>query len=545
MMQRGGVPSERLRSLLDAVVAMAADLTLDGALQSIVDSASELVDAEYGFLGVLDGTSNRRLGTFAVHGLDEAHQTMIGGLPEGRGVLGFVIDHPEPIRVERLADHPHRAGFPLRHPDMTSFLGVPIRIHGAVFGNLYLTNKRSAEGFSETDEEIAEALAAAAGVVIENARLYEQVESRGRWLEATADIATAMHKPMSRAAARQIIVERARDVARADAAALLVPDAQGRQVITAVTGVTRDIAGREATMPWVDRIVASGEPAVSHDIASDDQVPPAVLQTLPELRALHGQPLPLEEGTAVLVLGWTEGHQSRAASLDPTLPRGFAQQAALALQVVRARESASRLAVFEDRDRIGRDLHDLVIQRLFAVGLTLDSTARSVDPATAERLATAVDNLDLTIKEIRRTIFDLTSPAVPTLMREEIEQIAQEAERLLGFAPHVRLVGDVDRLVPGMVAEQLVAVLHETTSNVVRHSGATRLDLLLDVSDGESVVLEVTDDGRGLAEDELLGNGLRNLRHRARNLDGHCDFSRPRGGGLRVRWSVPRESRGY
>lgn len=540
-MERGGVPSERLSSLLDAVVAMASDLTLDGALQRIVDSASHLVDAQYGFLGVLDGTSDRRLGTFAVHGLDAAHQQMIGGLPEGRGVLGFVIDHPEPIRVDRLADHPQRAGFPLRHPDMTSFLGVPIRIHDVVFGNLYLTNKRSAEGFSGADEEIAVALAGAAGVVIENARLYEQGESRRRWLEATADIAAAMHKPMSRAAARQIIVERARDVASADAAALLVPDARGQQVITAVTGVTRDIAGREVTMPWVEQIVTSAEPLVTLDVADDRRLPSEVRETLPELRALHGQPLPLDDGTAVLVLGWFDGHQSGAASLDPSLPRGFAQQAALALQVVRARESASRLAVFEDRDRIGRDLHDLVIQRLFAVGLTLDSTSRSVDDATAERLGAAVDNLDLTIKEIRRTIFDLTSPAMPTVMREELDQIARETERLLGFAPDVRIVGDVDRLVPGIVAEQLVAVLHETTSNVVRHSRATRLDLLLDVSDAETIVLEVTDDGRGLADDALLGNGLRNLRHRARNLDGQCEFSRPRGGGLRVRWSVPRE----
>ncbi|MGJ9413950.1 GAF domain-containing protein [Aeromicrobium sp. CF4.19] len=531
--------SERLRSLLDAVVAMAGDLTLDGALQSIVDSASELIDAQYGFLGVLDGTSDRRLGTFAVHGLDEAHQGMIGGLPEGRGLLGLVIDHPEPIRFSNLGSHPERAGFPVQHPDMTSFLGVPIRIHDVVFGNLYLTNKTKGGAFTDEDEEIAVALAGAAGVVIENARLYEQGERQRRWLSATIDIATATLKPMSRAAVSQLIAERARDVAQADATAVLTPDAEGRQVVTAVSGVTRTIVGLVADMPFVDEVVRDERPSVSLDPGNDPRLQGGVLEPVSGLRALHAQPLRLEDGTGVLVMGWLEGHESLAASLDPSLPSGFAQQAALAMQVVWARERQSRLAVFEDRDRIGRDLHDLVIQRLFAIGLTLDSLARAVDDASASRLAGAVDGLDLTIKEIRRTIFDLTSPSVPAALREEIEQVASETERLLGFRPTLRIQSGVQESVPPIVAEQILAVLHETTSNVVRHSRATAVEISLAVDD-DDVVLEVCDDGTGLDADAPLGNGLRNLRHRAGNLGGRCDFVRPVDGGLCVRWAVPR-----
>ncbi|RYJ05102.1 MAG: GAF domain-containing protein, partial [Actinomycetales bacterium] len=199
----GMLTSERLRGLLAAVVALSSDLTLDGVLQRIVDSASELVGARYGFLGVLDGRSERRLGTFAVHGLDDAHQEMIGRLPQGEGLLGLVIDHPEPLRIAHLDDHPSRAGFPRLHPDMTSFLGVPIRVHDRVFGNLYLTEKDDGEGFTSEDEEIAVALASAAGVVIENARLWEQGEYQRRWLLSAAEITTALLQPITRADAVQ------------------------------------------------------------------------------------------------------------------------------------------------------------------------------------------------------------------------------------------------------------------------------------------------------------------------------------------------------
>ena len=537
-MRAGSVPSERLQRLLDAVVAMASDLTLDGALQSIVDSASELVDATYGFLGVLDGTSNRRLGTFAVHGLDESQQQMIGALPEGRGLLGIVIDRPEPIRVADLEGHPERAGFPVRHPDMRSFLGVPIRIHGEVFGNLYLTNKRSGQAFTAADEEIAVALAGAAGVVIHNARLHQRAEKRLAWLEATADIASSVLKPISREAVKQSIAKRARAVADADVAAILVPDDDARLVVTAVTGISRDVIGRSTDVAWLQAVAESGEDRTTLDVRLDELVPQKARDFLPDLRAVHGQPIPIGGSTGVLLLGWFEGNERAASSLDTSLARGFAQQVALAIQVVRDRERQARLAVFEDRDRIGRDLHDLVIQRLFAVGLTLDSTSRTVGPEAAERLAVAVDSLDQTIKDIRRTIFDLTSPASPLVLREEIAPVARETERLLGFRPQVWIKGDVEGEVPAQVAEQLVAVLHETTSNIVRHAGASSVQITLDVT--EEIVLEVRDDGTGLDPDALMGNGLRNLRHRAKNLGGTCEFTEPPGGGLCVRWVVPK-----
>ncbi len=538
-MVQGSVTTERLTGLLDAVVAVSSDLSLEGVLQRIVDSASELVDARYGFLGVLDGGDERRLGTFAVHGLDQRHRDLIGRLPEGRGLLGLVIDHPEPIRVDDLREHPGRAGFPRLHPDMSSFLGVPIRTHDVVFGNLYLTDKHSGRPFTDEDEEIAVALAAAAGVAIENARLYEQGEQQRRWLAATADVATALLKPMSRTAAKQLIAERARDVSGAHAVAVLTPDDQGRLVVRAVSGTSRDLVGLAPDLGFLREVVETGHPVVVADVRGDERAGAELADLLPSLRSIHAQPMHLDEGTAVLAMGWSDEQRGRARVLDPALPAGFALQAALVLRVVRGQESQARLAVFEDRDRIGRDLHDLVIQRLFAIGLSLDSATRMVDPALAPRLSDAVDGLDQTIKEVRRTIFDLPSPLVPANLRLEIDEIVGGAERHLAFRPDVELRGAVED-VSARVAEQLVAVLHEALSNVVRHAGAQRVEVVLDVT-GAEVELVVTDDGRGVDHERPYGYGLRNLRHRAQNLGGSCSFTRPPGGGLQVRWSVPKE----
>ncbi len=537
-MKQHGVGSERQSHLLDAVVSLSQDLSLENVLQRIVDSASELVGARYGFLGVLDGRSSRRLGTFAVHGLDEAHQDMIGRLPQGEGLLGLVIDQPVPLRIDDLKHHPESHGFPRLHPDMTSFLGVPIRVHDQIFGNLYLTDKVDGDAFSAEDEDVAVAFASAAGVVIENARLYEESERQRRWLRVTSDIAADLLRPISRQAAGQLIVERICDVAGAGAAALVVPDDQGPFVVTAAVGIEPDPVGFRPDIPFLREVARTGRSLVIPDVMVDERIDDEFLAALPGLQAIQAHPLPFEDGTAVLVLGWFAEQPGLRWAGEPDLPLAFTQQAALVLQVVRARETQATLAIFEDRDRIGRDLHDLVIQRLFAIGLSLDSASASVPPAVAERLSDAVDGLDQTIKEIRRTIFDLGSPTVPANLRLEIDAIVGDAERLLGYRPVVETRGPVESVVPDIVAEQIVAVLKEMLSNIVRHSHAGEVVIELDVT--RDIELVVTDDGLGLDPDQPVGNGLRNLRHRAQNLGGTCEFLEPSHGGLQVRWRVPR-----
>ncbi|MET0954107.1 MAG: histidine kinase, partial [Aeromicrobium sp.] len=259
----------------------------------------------------------------------------------------------------------------------------------------------------------------------------------------------------------------------------------------------------------------------------------------PDLGSLMVLPLRGNEEVGVLIVGWFKGHQTDRRELDPVVPQGFADQAALVLQVTRAQEDRARLAVFEDRDRIGRDLHDLVIQRLFGIGLMLDNTTKLITtPAAVERLSSAIDDIDQTIKDIRRTIFALgTSPDAKDL-RSQIEHSVDHAAKLLGFRPEVRLTGPVDGVVSDVVREHLLAVVGETLSNIVRHAEASRVLLELDVS--SDIDLRVGDDGRGLGAAKV-GTGLRNIRQRAELLGGTCEIDSSSGGTM-IHWTVPRRA---
>jgi len=523
------VASERLRGVLEAVAAMSADLALDGLLDRILRQAGDLVDAESGFLDVLDRRSDRRIGTFAAYGIDG----VVDHQHPGRQLLVELLERPDP-RIERGA-----AG----KKDTSAFIGVPITIHDFRFGNLYLIGKRSGRGFSREDEEVAMAVATAAGVVIENARLHENGERQRLWLEAAAEITTSLLSPISRDTALQLVADRARTVAAADFVALVMPRDGDALVVEAVSGSPAEgILGE---------VIATG-PSLIADAARLDQtivVPDTDLDpryqqhktpAWPDLGSLMVLPLRGSERTGALIVGWLKGHQTDRWELDPVVPQGFADQAALVLQVARAQEDQARLAVFEDRDRIGRDLHDLVIQRLFGIGLMLDNTTKLIDSTAAvERLSSAIDDIDQTIKDIRRTIFALSSPADSEDLRAELDHVLHDASKLLGFKPEVRLTGPVDSVVADDVREQLLAVLRETLSNIVRHAKAGRVSVHLDVA--HDICLLVEDDGSGLGSG-TSGNGLRNIRERAELLGGTCTVSSEPGRGTAVTWTVPRRS---
>ncbi|MEN8672961.1 GAF domain-containing protein [Nocardioides sp.] len=344
---------ERLRLLLDAVVTMAADLSLDGVLARIVAIAGALVDARYAALGVLGGGADRRLRTFIHHGIGDEQAAVIGDLPTGHGLLGLIIDRPETLRLHDIAEHPSSYGFPAEHPQMHSFLGVPIRTRGRVFGNLYLTEKSGASDFTAQDEEIVVALAAAAGVVIENARLYEETQRRERWLVTTAAITSQVAASSNYEDVLTEVADRARAAASADEAWVLSGSKPGEVVASSGSPV--------------------GVPAWLAEASAGSAGASAALDPCPWLRVplggdRVGQPL-------TLVLAWSTERQDAFDEVDQSLAESFAEQVALAIEVSQRREVDERMAVLEDRDRIGRDLHDLVIQRLFAVGLGLESTA--------------------------------------------------------------------------------------------------------------------------------------------------------------------------
>ncbi|NUP31495.1 MAG: GAF domain-containing sensor histidine kinase [Streptomycetaceae bacterium] len=539
-LQSAAATGDKLQGLLEAVVAVGADLDLHATLYRIVEEAVDLVDAKYGAIGVIgpDG-ADRHLVDFITVGIDPETAAEIGDLPRGRGILGLLIDDPEPLKLDDLTLHPASYGFPPNHPPMHSFLGVPIRVRDAVFGNLYLTEKRGRPGFSDEDKQVVRALAAAAGVAIENARLYEQAREREEWIKGSVDITTALVGSEDPDEALHVVARRARTLASADFSAIYLPQGDGSYLVEITDGL--DVSSLAGTVLPPDsplaRVIESGESVFIADMSTD----PGVL--LEQSRAFGpGLFVPLTAGGEVL--GALELDRSIGAlpftQTEQTLFQAFAGQAAIALVLAGAQRDRARLAVYEDRDRIARDLHDLVVQRLFATGMMLQGAARlAIVPEVIRRLNQAVDELDATIREVRSTIFALQQgpeDAGPGV-RARVLREAAAATPALGFEPAVTFVGPVDSRVPDEAAEHLLAALREALSNTARHARATRVEVSLVVDD--EAVLTVTDDGVGIAPGGRR-SGLANLRSRAESLGGTATFGPgPTGKGTTVTWRVP------
>lgn len=537
-----GALDERARweLLLDAVVSMAADLSLDGLLDHIVAVASKLAGAKYAALGVLDPGSERRLRTFVYHGIgsEEAHR--IGHLPEGHGLLGLIIDRPEPLRLHDIAEHPASYGFPPEHPPMHSFLGVPVRTRGKVFGNLYLCEKHSGGDFTEQDERIVVALAAAAGVAIENAQLYAALHRRERWLRATGEISTALLGGEHEWTNLQLVAEKAREVAEADACWIVSGERPDEMYLQALSGADIDLQplrGVRMSGSLAGEVLESGRPLVVEHYSEDPRAVPARIDGWPELGAAVLVPLRGSPGPAgVLALGWAPERHDRQEHLDPELPASFAEQAALALRLARSHRDRERLALLEDRDRIARDLHDVVIQRLFAVGLTLQGASRAAPAEVSARLEGAVDDLDTTIRDIRRTIFELGTSPQDADVQAEVSRVVQRAATTLKCRPTLTFDGPVRTRIGPDEAPDVLAVLSEALSNTARHADPSRVDVRLSVAD--DIVLEVADDGPGIPPD-AVHSGLKNMRSRAERRGGRLDVDAGPLGGTRVRWSIP------
>lgn len=563
----GAMRQERDQGLFSAVVAVAAGLELGATLRRIVQAAVDLVDAQYGALGVLGADGH--LVDFVHVGVDAETAARIGPLPSGKGVIGLLISHPVPIRIDDLSSHPASIGFPDGHPPMSSFLGVPVRVRGEVFGNLYLTQKRGGEQFTPEDERTVMALAAAAAVAIENARLYENSRKRQAWLEGVAEISNAVLSGASVEGVLATVAHRVRALLGADVAVILQPSDGGEFTIDVVDVTPEGSLQRSGESRWsVHRSRRRHERPLAFDGLGQSwlgrQVHPieVIVQACRSAQPILGgrcvmdvdqprtfgsalaAPMVSEEGVlAVLLLLWDEnaGPPGRDAV---AMAGSFAAQVAVILVLARARQAHERLVVFEDRDRIARDLHDLVIQRLFATGMLLQGTCRiaELDEAVERRLSKAVDELDETIREIRQTIFALHEPidGPVTGLRSRVLREAAQSSSSLGFDPAVRFIGAVDTMVPDPVSDHLVAALREALANAAKHAQAKRVDVTLQASAAE-VILLVSDDGVGIApEGPGRLSGVANLLARARELGGDCVISRASDeGGTRLEWRVP------
>ncbi len=511
---------DHMQELLGAVLAVASGLELDSTLQRIVQAAVDLVGARYGALGVL-GTRDD-LSEFVYVGVDERTRASMGHLPEGKGLLGLLIKDPTPIRMRDLAQHDMSVGFPPNHPPMHSFLGVPVRVRDEVFGNLYMTEKIGAAEFTADDEAVLQALAAAAGIAIENARLFERSRMRERWLEAIGEVNSELLGGASGDYALRLITQRTVELAGADSALVVLGDGQDVPLTVAASAGMK-IEDFNSSVYTVDEVVRSGVPLLVNDLGS--VFGPALAVPLRSGSIITGALMVLRKG----------GESPFLPDQVPMLAT-FADQAAVALEFAEQQRSQRLLDVLEDRDRIARDLHDHVIQRLFVTGLTLQATMRRItEPEVAARIQTAVEQLDETVREIRTSIFDLHSTDSASLRRRLLDLVAGLTEAT-HLSPAVRMSGTVDNSVPPELAEHVEAVVREAVTNTVRHAAATELTVLIDA--GDDVVITVQDNGIGIPSD-VARSGLRNLAHRAEQFGGSLAVRATDGGGACVVWRVP------
>ncbi|WP_406497771.1 GAF domain-containing protein [Streptomyces sp. NBC_01604] len=533
---------DHVHSLLEAVLSVGRELDLEQALYSIVQAAAVLVDAEYAALGVI-GPDGKRLSEFLTVGVTEEQITHIGNYPEGHGILGELIRNPEPLRLTKLSEHSASYGFPPHHPPMNTFLGVPIRVRDQVFGNLYLTEKRGGLQFDEDDESVLSTLAVAAGVAIDNARLYEESRLRERWLRASAEITHSLMSGSERGDVLALIAERAREITGAALAVVAVP-MENTDALTVELAIGQEAeAHRGLVLPVDGSLIGEafthGVAVASPDVSDDERItagPPRFSGLGPAVAV----PIGSGDGVRGVVLLVREAGGTVFSEQETEPLKAFAAQAAVAMELAEHRRDAEQIAVLQDRDRIARDLHDLAIQRLFATGMTLQSAGRFIEHTEAsERVLRAVDDLDETIKIIRSTIFGLREregSSGPGL-RARAVRVAGEAALVLGFAPSVRIEGLLDTHVSKEIADQVVAVLSEALTNIARHARASRADVVLE-TDGREVRVTVSDNGVGIPADGRR-SGLRNMAERAEQLSGALELSSPAGGGTTLVWRVP------
>lgn len=528
---------DRLDGLIDAILAITSGLKLDATLRAIVHTAAELVDARYGALGVRG--YDHRLVEFVYEGIDEETRHLIGSLPEGRGVLGALIEEPKPIRLDDISRHPASVGFPLHHPPMRTFLGVPVRIRDEVFGNLYLTEKADGQPFSDDDEVLVQALAAAAGIAVDNARLFEESRTREAWIEATRDIGTQMLAGADPAMVFRLIAEEALTLMAGAATLVAVPLDDEAPACEVDDLVIVEVAGEISPAVKQMTVAVSGTSigGVFHDrtprrfdrldLAVDGPVEPGPALVLP-LRAA--------DTVAGVLVALRSADEQPFSDKQLDMMAAFADQAALAWRLATAQRQMREVEILTDRDRIARDLHDHVIQRLFAVGLTLQgAAARARVPAVRESIYSSIDDLQEIIQEIRSAIFDLhAGPSRATGLRHRLDKVIDQLA-IPALHTTVQYTGPLS-VVDTVLANHAEAVLREAVSNAVRHANATSLAINVSVED--DVRVEVVDDGVGISGD-ITESGLRNLRQRADDAGGEFTVENMPTGGTLLRWSAP------
>ena len=405
----------RLRGLLHAYLAVARADNLDTVLRHVVEAARALVNARYAALGVV---GHGHLARFVHTGMNPGVVTQVGHLPQGKGLLGVLVDDPRSLRLRDIAEHVASVGFPDHHPPMRSFLGVPIRVGDRVFGNLYLTEKQGADEFTSDDEQLVQALAAAAGAAIENATLLAESRRRHTWQTAMIEVST---KLLAGADSDQVLlqlVHHAREILGGDGAGVCVPTDDPlllRLVVAEGSEYERwvgDLISVDGSVSGT--AITAGHLVVVGDPSTDPRTSAEAERTAGLIGETVAVPLLGDGGVnGVLTVSRRPGDEP-FDQLDLDLITAVAAHAGLALQLSHIRRDNEELRRAEDRQQIAEDLRHRVIHRLFSHGLSLQGTAsRTTDRHTSTAIQTQINEVDAIIRDIRTAVFAL-NPTPPT-----------------------------------------------------------------------------------------------------------------------------------
>ncbi|MGH7876686.1 MAG: sensor histidine kinase [Candidatus Dormibacteraceae bacterium] len=532
---------DRKDALLEAGLALASELSLPIVLQRIVDLAAQVTDARYGALGVLGERDT--LVEFVTTGVSAAQRRHIGPLPQGQGILGLLIHDPRPVRIKDIAEHEKSVGFPPNHPTMRSFLGAPVQAMGRVFGNIYLADKRTAAEFSQEDEDSLVVLATQAGVAIANASLFEQSRAREQWLDGQRDITNQVLNGAKEASLFESIVEHARNLAGADAATIVSTGASPEDLVVSASVGAHSNELRGQVLPVrgsiSGEVMQNGRSVMLDDVSADSRA----FQPIVRL-GHHGPalfiPLRVPGGATGTLLVTNLKGGPRFDEATRRLVETFSDQASVVIGYGRAQADLRRLGLMEERERIAKELHDGIIQSLFAVGMGLQATALMAGSAeTGRRIEGAVDELDLVIRDLRNYIFGLR-PGI--LADRQLDQALRVMSEEMQARSHAAVEVEVDETLAAILSgrsAEIVQLTREALSNVARHAQATRSKVRL-VRRGSSAMLTIEDNGVGFDPlGDSTGHGARNMRERATALGGTLSISSKPGKGTRLQVRFP------
>jgi signal transduction histidine kinase len=519
------------QGLVEAGIALSSELTLEGLLQRLVETAAELTRARYAALGVIDVTGHE-LERFITHGIDPETHAAIGDLPRGRGILGVLIRDARPLRLHDIAEDERSVGFPSNHPEMKTFLGVPIVLRGVAYGNLYLTEKEGGADFTDEDEELVSLLASQAAVAIENARLYESSRAWANQLESLEEIAAAMLSDIDPARLLHLIVERMSELIDARFVAILTLAGDGWLEIAAVHGEhEEELAGEQLSIERSKsgRVFREATPARVDSVLDDPDADPDLMRRLGARSGLWAPLLIRGESIGVLMALDKREPDPRFSDADLRLAQRFAARAAVAVDLSQrvARATVQRIVdgQEQERRRLSRELHDETGQALTSILLGLKSIEETqgtdrFDAALAElrQLVT------VTLQDVRRLAVELRPKALDDFgLTPALDRLTTTFAEQTGLETHVESRLHEGRL-PSDVETVLYRVVQEALTNIVKHARAQRVSIVLQAKPGKVTVV-IEDDGRGFStgEESSDGLGLIGMRERVALVGGRLE----------------------